>query len=267
MYGFDHWSVKLDPSALNTRVEQNTHELILPKKSMRLDKILHLLAHEIECHVYRSTNGEHSKLSLLGYGTANYLPTEEAFATLYSAQAERKKEDIPWIGTLAVGLASGSRSLLGVKIRPQNFYELYSIMRDYHQLNLILNGKDAETAKRSAHRLALSRCIRTWRGVPSPLPIGICFTKDNCYLRGYLLLQQELEHAKKNDIDLMERLQVGAIGVEHIQACEQLGILKPVFAHKRLAFDPQIRQYIVSFQTKAQVLDNVPLNPLNIGNE
>jgi hypothetical protein len=262
MYGFDDWSVKLDPSALNTRVEQNTHELILPKKSMRLDKILHLLAHEIECHIYRSANGERSKLSLLSYGTANFLPTEEAFATLYSAQAEGKRKSPPWIGTLAVGLASGSRSLLGGKIRPQGFYELYTIMRDYHQLNLMLNGKDAETAKRSAHRLALSRCVRTWRGVPSPLQSGICFTKDNCYLRGYLLLQQELVHAQKNDIDLMERLQVGAIGVEHIQACEQLGIVKPIIAHKRLAFDPRIRQYIASFQTKTQAFDSV--SPLNV---
>jgi hypothetical protein len=266
LYGFDDWSVKLDPSALNTRVEQNTHELILPKKSMRLDKILHLLAHEIECHIYRMANGERSKLSLLGYGTANYLPTEEAFATLYSAQAEEKKESVPWIGTLAVGLAVGSRSLLGGRIRPQNFYDLYTIMRDYHQMNLMLNGKDVEAAKRSAHRLALSRCVRTWRGVPSPLPSGICFTKDNCYLRGYLLLKQEVVHAQKNGIDLMERLQVGAIGVEHIQACEQLGITKPAIAHKRLAFDPQIRQYIISFQTKKQTFDNA-LNSLSIENE
>jgi hypothetical protein len=266
-YGFDDWCVKLDPSALNTRVEQNTHELILPKKSMRLDKILHLLAHEIECHIYRSANGERSKLSLLGYGTANYLPTEEAFATLYSAQAEGKKGETPWIGTLAVGLASGSRSLLGGKVRPQNFYELYSIMHDYHQLNLMLSEKDTEAAKRTAHRLALSRCVRTWRGVPAPLPLGICFTKDNCYLRGYLLLQQELKHAQRNSIDLMERLQVGAIGVEHVQACEQLGIIKPIVAHKRLAFNPQIRQYIVAFQGKAQALDSATFSPLGIENE
>jgi hypothetical protein len=253
IYGFDDWTVKLDPSALNARVEQNTHELILPKKPMRLDKILHLLAHEVECHIYRAANGERSKLSLLGYGTANYLPTEEAFATLYSAQAENKAGETPWIGTMAVGLASGSRCLLGGKLRPQNFYELYSIMRDYHQLNLMLRGKDGETAKRTAHRLALSRCIRTWRGVPSPFPPGICFAKDNCYLRGYLLLRQELEHAQRNDIDLMERLQVGAIGVEHVQACEQLGIIKPVVAHRRLAFDPQIREYIASFESKASL--------------
>lgn len=267
LYNFDDWSVKLDPSALNARVEQNTHELILPKKPMRLDKILHLLAHEIECHIYRMANGERSKLSLLGYGTANYLPTEEAFATLYSAQAEEKKGSIPWIGTLAVGLASGSRSLLGGRIRPQSFYELHTIMRDYHQLNLMLNGKDEEAAKRSAHRLALSRCVRTWRGVPSPLQSGTCFTKDNCYLRGYLLLQQELVHAQKNGIDLMERLRVGVIGVEHIRACEQLGIIKPVVMHKRLAFDAQIRQYILSFQTKIQSLDNNTLNLLNIENK
>jgi len=266
LYEFDDWSVKLDPSAINTRVEQNTHELILPKKSMRLDKVLHLLAHEIECHIYRMANGERSKLSLLGYGTANYLPTEEAFATLYSVQAEGKKESAPWIGTLAVGLVVGSRSLLGGRIKPQSFYELYTIMRDYHQLNLMLNGKDEEPAKRSAHRLALSRCVRTWRGVPSPFPSGICFTKDNCYLRGYLLLQQEAVHARKNGIDLMERLQIGAIGVEHVRACEQIGIIKPVVAHKRLAFDPQIRQHIVSFQTKNQTLDNAK-KPLGIENE
>jgi hypothetical protein len=259
LYGFDDWSVKLDLSTLNTRVEPNTRELILPKKSLRLDKVLHLLAHEIECHIYRFANGQRSKLALLGYGTANFLATEEAFATLYSAQAEQKEEPLPWIGTFAAGLASGAKRLLGGKIEAQNFHELYCIMRDYHQLNLMLNGKDTEVAERSAHRLALSRCLRTWRGAPSPLQPGTCFTKDNCYLRGYLVLQQEVEHARNNGIDLIERLRVGAIGVEHVHACEQLGITRPIIAHKRLAFDPQIRQYILSFQASTKTSAEVTL--------
>ncbi len=265
VYGFDDWSIKLDPSALNTRVEQNTHELILPKRALRLDKVLHLLAHEIECHIYRFANGERSKLSLLGYGAANYLATEEAFATLYSAQAEREVESLPWIGTFAGGLASGTARLLGGRIRAQSFYNVYCIMRDYHQLNLMLNGKEAETARRSAHRLALSRCLRTWRG--APLQPGVCFTKDNCYLRGYLVLKQELEHAQKKGIDLVERLRVGAIAVEHVAACEQLGITKPIIAHKQLALDPQIRQYIVSFQEKLQAPSGAGVKAFGVENE
>jgi hypothetical protein len=58
---------------------------------------------------------------------------------------------------------------------------------------------------------------------------------------------------------LIERLRVGAIGVEHVHACEQLGITRPIIAHKRLAFDPQIRQYILSFQASTKTSAEVTL--------
>jgi hypothetical protein len=55
--------------------------------------------------------------------------------------------------------------------------------------------------------------------------------------------------------------------VEHVVACEQLGIAKPIIAHKQLALDPQIRHYIVSFQEKLHASSGAVVNALSVESE
>ena len=50
--------------------------------------------------------------------------------------------------------------------------------------------QDLETAKKQAHKRAISRCLRTYRGVPDLERTGICYTKDVVYQRGMRLIEQ-----------------------------------------------------------------------------
>ena len=59
-------------------------------------------------------------------------------------------------------------------------------------LDRLLSKREGDLGKATAtaHRLALNRCLRTYRGVPDLTVAGICYAKDAIYLRGYLQLQQ-----------------------------------------------------------------------------
>jgi len=254
-YQFENWDVVIDPAATNARVEPQTRAIFLPHRPMSLEKVIHLLSHEIESHTFRFAAGTKSSLALLGFGTGGYLPTEEALANYYDklttiAQADVTQTEIPWIGTIATGLASGANCLAGGSVPAHSFYELFSFFEQYHLLNRLLAGKDKEykIAQREARRLALNRCVRTWRGAPAPLVRGVCSTKDNSYLHGYLALQQALQ---ENGLDIVDHLMVGAISLDQLDACAELGIVAPAIQHKRLAHDPNIRQRIASFKKES----------------
>src|SRR5262249_31768079 len=153
---------------------------------------LHLLAHEVECHVYRHDNGAKGKLSLLGHGLAGYSPIEEALAVRYTAEVEYKRASLPWIGTLATGLASGRTSIPEYEVQPLGYHELYCFMRDYHLLNQLLQGQETQTAQKKAHRLAQRRCQRTYLA-------GVCWPQDNSYLHGTLQLENFLQNNEYDD--------------------------------------------------------------------
>jgi hypothetical protein len=253
-YQFDGWDVVIDPATGNARVEPQIRAVILPNRPMTLGKVLQLLSHEIESHTFRFVSGSKSRVSLLGMGTGGYLPTEEALASFYdrlTAKAQGTEEaETPWIGTLAVGLASGAMRLVGGSVPAHSFYTLFRFFEQYHIFDRLVTGKDTDmaTARREAHRLALSRCVRTWRGAPAPLALGVCSGKDHAYLDGHLKLRKAIE---KGGEDIIGRLMVGAISVDQLDACMELGINTSAIQHKRLAHDPNISQYIASFENRA----------------
>lgn len=220
---FDGWSVLLDPNA-STRVDAAMKVIFLPDEPMTLEKVRDYFVHELLGHVSRSVAGERSLLGLLGMNTKGYAPTEEGLAhyherTVASLRGEAFDDSGPWLGGLAVGLASG------VVTPPQTFSSLFTFFEPLLLLYRLLwrDDEDRQTAEKRAHHLALMRCLRTFRGVPDLERAGICNTRDVVYLRGRF----KVEQAVAQDETVLDRLAVGKIALELLPDVQELGIIPP----------------------------------------
>lgn len=251
-YGYEGWHVIVDSAARVNRVEGAARHLFLRDGSFSLDTIRHLFAHEFAGHVARSTAGERSKLGLLGIGTKNYTAIEEGLiayqeqqaAVLYGKTVDR--EGI-WLGTLATGLAGG------IVTPPQTFLELFTFLEQFYLLrNLLEQPQQArEVAHDKAQNRALSRCLRTYRGVPDLEQAGVWYGMDVSYLRG----QRAIKQAVAEDATVLDRLAVGKIGLDALADMQELGIVSTPQPLKTLAYDPALEHYILSFEMK---LDGSP---------
>ena len=238
------WTIKYDEAIDHAYVNQSHKQLFLPtNKWISSKKIRDLLGHEIETHVFRAVSGEKSLLALLSLGFGGYLETEEGLAIYYAQEIDAYnaigKLDRSWIGTLATGLAAG------VICEPFTFRKLQGFLESVNTLRGLLARADVPflQIQEEARRNAQNRCLRTWRGVTDLTYAGICSTKDNIYLRGYLTISQALEQ----DITMFERLMVGAVGIEHLADLAELGITVSPIKHQRLAVDPDLDSYIERF--------------------
>jgi hypothetical protein len=249
-YGFTGWKVKVDRNAISEFVEANTEELVLPAKDLTPKSLHSVFAHEVECHVLRHANGARSKLALLGHGLVGYSPIEEALAVRYTASAQGKEATVSWLGTLAIGLASGVSNVAGKTLQPLTYSEVFCLLQDYRLLKQLQQGKEEKIAQTEAHRFAQNTCLRIWRGVPAPFSPGICSVKDNTYLHGKLQLDQYLEQHREETV--LEQLSVGCISTEHLASCYQLGIIKPVITNKQLARQETFLQSILDLLKKIE---------------
>src|SRR5260221_6549634 len=113
--------------------------------------------------------------------------------------------------------------------------DLYMFLRAFLVLYRLIRrpDQDEETAQKTAHDLALTLCLRAFRGVPELEKPGVCYSKDVVYLRGLLLIQRAVEE----DVTILDRLAVGRIALEHLPAIEQLGIVPPLQPLRKLAQD------------------------------
>ena len=248
MYGFEGWSVILDPSTNDPRIEPNVRSVILPSEQpLSITRIRNLLSHEIESHVFRTVAGERSPLALLGLGTKGSLMTDEGLALYFDretalAQGTQMDEaDLGfWIGTLATGLARG------VSAPPLTFSSLFSVSELVFALNRLLKGIDKDVASGQARvrALAIGRCLRTFRGVPDPRVAGHAYVKDAIYLRGY----RAVAEAVRRDASTLTRLMVGIVSLDQLEDLNELGIVSPPHPPRWLAHDPQIETFILSFQ-------------------
>ncbi|MHB8599583.1 MAG: tyrosine/phenylalanine carboxypeptidase domain-containing protein [Ktedonobacteraceae bacterium] len=247
--GYDGWQVIIDPNASGPRVEQGLRCLFLPENKMSVNQVKDYLLHEVAGHVSRCIAGEHSPLGLLGIHTKHSLETEEGLSTYYDRQAAALQGQVfdesgMWFGTLATGLASG------VMTPPQTFYALFTFFESFIFLYRLLKRPDqtVETARTQAHKLALARCLRTYRGVPHLERAGICFTKDASYLRGLWLIERTL----KQDKTILDRLAVGVVALEQLPELQALGIVSVPQPLKKLALDPALDSYILSFEVSQE---------------
>jgi tetratricopeptide (TPR) repeat protein len=258
--GFDGWQVVIDPNATSARVEQGLRCLFLVNNSVSVKQIKHLLLHELAGHAMRCLAGEHSLLGILGIHTKNSLETEEGLAIYYDIQeamqrGEKSYETRVWPGTLATGFASG------VVTPPQTFLSLFTFFEAFFFLRRLLQGldPDEETARKRAQQLAITNCLRTYRGVPDLERAGVCFTQDALYLRGL----RTIERALAEDKNVLNRLAVGVVGVEQLPDLRELGIEHVPQPLRILAENPELDAYIVSFgQTEKTIFQAEERNML-----
>jgi tetratricopeptide (TPR) repeat protein len=238
--GFVGWQVVIDQNASGARVEQGSRCFFLENRSLSVSYIKHLLLHELAGHVARCVAGERSPLGLLGIHSKDSLETEEGLASYYDIQEGNKRgERRLWTGTLATGFAAGVIS------PPQTFRSLYTIFEALLLLRRLLKqlDPDEETAQQNARQSAIVNCLRTFRGVPDLTRAGICYTQDALYLRGFWKVEQALE----KDSQILDRLAIGVVAIDRLPDLQELGIVSVPQPLRKLAEDPQLEQYILSF--------------------
>jgi hypothetical protein len=243
--GYDSWQVVIDPNGKGTRVEQGLRQMFLPGQRFSLEKIRHLFSHELLGHVARCVAGERSPLGLLGIHTKNSLPTEEGIALYHERQVAalhgQPFDDTGIVyGTLKTGLASGAMT------PPQTFLSLVTFFELFSFLNRMLSnpGADPRRLQRLAREYAIALCLRTYRGVPDLGSAGVCYLQDAVYLRGLRLVEQ----AVAEDETVLDRLAVGVVALELLPDLQELGITSAPQPLRKLAYDPKLDDYILSFE-------------------
>ncbi|MHB8595806.1 MAG: hypothetical protein ACYDER_03235 [Ktedonobacteraceae bacterium] len=244
--GYEGWRVNVDTSGGGvTRVEWGLRQLILVEESLTLEKIRHLLAHELAGHVARSFAGEHSPIGLLGIGTQNCSATEEGLALYYERQLVASHggffdDSGSVLGTLATGLATG------IGTPPQTFSSLSPFIEQLIFLyrRLLRPWRNKESDQKVARKLALTRCLRTFRGVPELEKAGVCYLQDATYLRGIL----EIERLASQHEEMLKRLAVGMIACDRLSILQPLKIAPPPQPLQSILGDPELDTYILSFE-------------------
>lgn len=243
--GYEGWQVSIDPHASGSRVESGLRRVFIQNTPVTIERIRHFLAHELAGHVARSFAGERSLIGLLGIGTQGYSTTEEGLALYHERQVARLhgqpfSDASLWLGTLAVGLASG------VATAPQTFLSLYSFFDMLFLLHRRLwkPNEDMQTALERAHKLARSRCLRTYRGVPDLEQGGVCLSSDVVYLRGLW----KIERAVEKDETVLDQLAIGKIAYELLPVVQELALTPPPQPLRQLVNNPELDTYIQSFQ-------------------
>ena len=250
--GYEEWQVLIDVNGGGNRVESGLRQLFIQNTPTTVDRIRHLVAHELAGHVARSTAGEHSRIGLLGIGTQGYSATEEGFALYQERQAtllhRQPFSDVSlWSGTLATGL------VCGVATPPQTFLSLYSFFELFSLLyrRLWKPHEDVQLAQERARKAALSRCLRTFRGVPNLECAGVCLESDVVYLRGLW----KIEQAVAEDETVLDRLSVGKVAYELLPMLQELELTSPPQPLRQLVCDPELDTYILSFEQDDKVSD------------
>jgi tetratricopeptide (TPR) repeat protein/transcriptional regulator with XRE-family HTH domain len=246
--GCEGWRVALDTNAHGPRIEAASRLLILPDKPFSLDEVKSYLQHEVINHIADAVAGERSSLGLLAIGARGYMPVSEGLALYREIQTAevsgRAFDDSKvWLGTLSTGLASGTIT------PPQSFLSLFSFLKAFLVLYRLIRRPDEgeEIARQKAHDVALTLCLRTFRGVPDLDKPGVCYSKDVVYLRGLLMIKRAIAE----DATILERLAVGRVALERLPDIERLGIVPPLQSLRKLAQDANLDAYILSFEGNA----------------
>jgi hypothetical protein len=250
--GYAEWQVVIDPNATGARTEQGSHVMFLPDQQFTIEKIKHLLVHELAGHTARIMAGEHSRLRLLGIHTKNYMPTEEGLALYHERQEELRhgrRFDDTGIRLIALGIGLAS----GVMTPPQTFLSVVTFFESLASLRLLLRRPHMERQKvqAQARSYALSLGLRIYREVPDLEHPGVCFLQDAMYLRGLRLIEQAVAQNEA----VLDLLAVGVCAIEQLPDLEELGIVAPPQAFRKLATASDLDAYILSFDTLEEQRD------------
>ncbi len=195
-YGLQ-WTVELHERQV-TRVKVRGGSRILIKKDAHFnqDRIVDVMAHEIDVHILRNENAQRQPYFILQAGTANYLPTEEGLATLAKKVVSKFKY-----------LCSSSVYLLTVDLATKySFRDTYNALLELHV----------------PESRAFDFTVRAKRGL-SDTEVPGAFCKDAVYFAGALQVSDFI----LNGGDVKD-LFIGKIGVADVPLLKKsTGIVAP----------------------------------------
>lgn len=247
-HGWTDWHVVIDPTAQHSYVDAASRRLVLLSGELSITQVLWLYEHEVQDHVQSAVTGELSRLGLLALGLPGYAPYREGCA-LYTqreaAEAGGKPfdESAVWVGTFGI--------LLAVQIggHPRAFYQLFRCLERFFLLYRLLRRPDQskEEAEAKARDMAVSRCLRLFRGKPN-LAVEGCWTKDVIYQRGLALVEQVV----KEDSSILSYLSLGKMAREHLPLLQELQILPTLPASgQNVMSEEELEALLVSFEREA----------------
>lgn len=202
---------KFSVSQEHREVRVPSEEKLLPRGFSR-KKLQGLIEHEIKTHVARRSNGERSRLQLLGLGLDRYLEAEEGIATYAEQQVTGAKQFAGIPRFLSVALAKG---LDGEK---RDFRQTHSVMSDYR----LLSSAKEDVTLEDAQETAYNDCVRIFRGTTCQTP-GAVYPKDMAYFKNRAIWTLVSENS-----DVVETFAIGKYDPnnnEHVALLTQLGIL------------------------------------------
>lgn len=241
-YRTTEWRVAIAPARDYAYVDIDSRTVFLPPYPQTEEDVRDLLAEEIEVHAYRSMSGQRSPLALLGSGLAKYKATEEGLANLYTQQVSShmhgKYKNKSWISTLCIGFVSG------VMMPEHSFIELCDFLEQAFLINRLYRGgnETGEEMLIAARDEAWTRAARIFRGIPDLNSAGICSLRDRVYLQGYMDVLRYLERGDE------QRLLVGKIKIEDLDAMAELNILTPYYPRRHLALASDLSERISQYK-------------------
>jgi len=205
-YGFP-WEVQQKEMIAMAAVKTGARKLLIKKKSrFSRDFLKRIIVHEIGTHIMRSENGAQQPYRFFSRGLPGYLMTEEGLAVFNEEQHD-------CLNNYVLKVYAGRVLAINSALR-KPFCDTYRLLRKYFTKNI-------------AWRLTL----RAKRGLGDTSEPG-AFTKDFCYLQGYLELKRFSATGGK-----MNKLYYGKIGLQHIETLEKI----PNLVHP--SFLPMFRYY------------------------
>lgn len=247
-HGWTDWHVTIDPTAQHSYVDAASRRLVLLSGELSMKQVLWLYEHEVQDHVQSAVTGELSRLGLLALGLPGYAMYREGCA-LYKQREAAETEGKPfdgsaaWVGTFGI--------LLAVQIggHPQAFYKLFRCLERFFLLYRLLKRPDQskEEAEAKARDMAVSRCLRLFRGKPN-LEMEGCWAKDVIYQRGLALVEQ----AVREDPAVLSYLSLGKLARGHIPLLQELQILPTLPAlGQDVVNEEELEALLVSFEQES----------------
>lgn len=212
-YGLHEWRIKLSKrSSLQVGHGKRTQQPVLRiPASLRVSRkrAAQLLAHEIEAHILRHSNGSRSPLTILERGTAGYLRTDEGIAMYLEQQYSKNDYHLPGFWeAYAVALALT--------------YDRQETKRRLAEARTRLATRmQHENPERAGTSAAARLCKRVYRGMPHSAS-GNCFVRDHVYASGYLQIKQWLANHD------LSTLYVGHVDATDAPLIASLGIVPTI---------------------------------------
>ncbi len=198
-YGFP-WDVQQKDMVAVAAVKINQKKLLIKKKSRFSRNFLkRIIVHEIGTHIIRAENGANQPYKFFSRGLPGYLMTEEGLAVF-------NEELNNCLNNYVLRVYAGRVIAINSALKA-SFLDTYRMLRKYF-------------AKDTAWRLTL----RAKRGL-SDTSVPGAYTKDLCYLQGYLELKKFVAGGGR-----IYKLYYGKIGLQHIELLDKIpNLVNPFF--------------------------------------